>query len=34
MFGNAGGFDTVINLLENATLNDKGLSISVMGCLA
>jgi hypothetical protein len=34
LFGNSGGFETVINILENAKLNEKGLTISTMGCFA
>jgi hypothetical protein len=33
MFGNAGGFDIIIDILENAKV-DGSLSISVLGCLA
>jgi hypothetical protein len=35
MFGNAQGFEMVIDVLENAKLSENGgLTISVMGCLA
>jgi hypothetical protein len=33
MFGNAGGFDIIIDILENAKV-DGSLSISDLGCLA
>jgi len=35
VFGNAGGFDMILDVLENGELTDSGdLTISVMGCLA
>lgn len=35
LFGNAGGFETVIDLLENADVaENSSLNISVLGCLA
>lgn len=35
MFGNALGFEMVIDVLENANLLENGsITISVMGCLA
>jgi ubiquitin carboxyl-terminal hydrolase 34 len=36
MFGNLGGFDTIVDILENDEMTDKedGLNVSIMGCLA
>lgn len=35
LFGNAGGFENIVDLLENASMADNSsLTISVLGCFA